>query len=453
MQDESQVSSARMTEDAELLLHELAQTKRKLSEAQNIIRAFRPGVGDALRVSGGDAWFGTDINLTGQSETQEELREREAKMDAIVSSAMDAIISINEQQRVIVFNRAAEEVFQCRASEVMGSSIDRFLPALQRETHRERIREFGTTGATSRSMQSPGVLTAVRTNGEEFPIEATISQTQVDGGKIYTVILRDISKRTRAEEALRNSEAILIESERLIQQGKQLRALTGKLQIVREEERTRVARDLHDDIGQILTAVKMELAWIGKRMKGDDSQARDRLVAAMQLVSDGVSTVRKICAGLRPSILDDMGLAAAIEWQANEFSSRTGIACRVSVSESGRSLTSDLVTATFRILQECLTNVSRHADASSVNVTFREDGEILVMVVQDDGKGFSGAASSSSLGILGMNERAKACGGELLIETSAGSGTTITLRIPIGSVLQVYGFGGTLSSESSTAFL
>jgi signal transduction histidine kinase len=132
-----------------------------------------------------------------------------------------------------------------------------------------------------------------------------------------------------------------------------------------------------------------------------------------------------------------MGLAAAIEWQANEFSSRTGIACRASVSESGRSLTGDLTTAAFRILQECLTNITRHADARNVNVTFREDGEILVMAVQDDGKGFSGGAASSSLGMLGMNERAKACGGELLIESSAGSGTTITLRVPIGQMPQI----------------
>jgi PAS domain S-box-containing protein len=139
---------------------------------------------------------------------EEALRSSEAKMNAIVSSAMDAIISIDEKQRIIVFNRAAEGIFQCAASEALGSPLDRFLPPDHREAHREHIRKFGVTGVTTRSMQAPGVLTAMRSNGEEFPIEATISVSEAAGEKIYTIILRDVTERKHTEEALIRSEKL-----------------------------------------------------------------------------------------------------------------------------------------------------------------------------------------------------------------------------------------------------
>lgn len=243
----------------------------------------------------------------------------------------------------------------------------------------------------------------------------------VGGVLIHT---EDITERKK-------SEAALIERERLALQRKQLRALAERLQKAREDERIRVARDLHDDIGQLLTAVKMDLIWIGKRMTDREAEAHLRLEGAVKLINDGVRSVRKICSGLRPSILDDLGLAAAIEWQANEFSSRTGIACRVSLPSVALNLTGDHATAFFRIFQECLTNVSRHAHAQAVDVSLYEQGDDLVLAVRDDGQGFSDVAHASSLGILGMRERAQVCGGELLIDSSAGKGTTVTLRIPM----------------------
>lgn len=139
---------------------------------------------------------------------QEALHSSEAKMQSIVSSAMDAIISVDEQQRIVVFNRAAENIFQCAASEAIGSSLARFIPPENRETHLEHVREFGTAGVTTRSMLSPGVLQAMRSNGETFPIEATISQVQSSGEKLYTVILRDITERKRTEAALLRSEKL-----------------------------------------------------------------------------------------------------------------------------------------------------------------------------------------------------------------------------------------------------
>ncbi len=234
----------------------------------------------------------------------------------------------------------------------------------------------------------------------------------------------NITERKQAEEAQR-------ESEKLTLQHGQLRALAERLQKAREEERTRVARDLHDDIGQVLTAIKMELAWIGRHVAARESEVHRRLEGAVQLISDGSRTVRRICAGLRPSLLDDLGLEAAIEWQGNEFASRTGIACRVLLPSDRLGLPADHATAIFRIFQECLTNVSRHAHARSVHVSLYAEGNDLVMVVKDDGKGFQESKAGSSLGILGMKERAQGCGGELSIASSTGKGTTVTVRVPM----------------------
>ncbi len=154
-------------------------------------------------------WFGTNTDISAQRKTEEALRSSRAKLQGIVGSAMDAIISVNEQQRIVVFNQAAESVFQCEASEAVGSTLDRFIPKSLREVHHEHIQSFGSAGVTARSMISPGILTAVRSNGEEFPIEATISQVQADGEKLFTVILRDITERKRAEEELCVSEGRL----------------------------------------------------------------------------------------------------------------------------------------------------------------------------------------------------------------------------------------------------
>jgi PAS domain S-box-containing protein len=151
----------------------------------------------------------TNRDITERKQAEETLRSTQAKMQGIISSAMDAVISINEQQRIVVFNRAAETIFRCAASEAIGSSIDRFIPKSLKEVHREHIRRFGIGGVTARSMSSPGILEGVRSNGEEFPIEATISQTVAEGERLFTVILRDITERKRAEDALRRQAALI----------------------------------------------------------------------------------------------------------------------------------------------------------------------------------------------------------------------------------------------------
>jgi signal transduction histidine kinase len=170
---------------------------------------------------------------------------------------------------------------------------------------------------------------------------------------------------------------------------------------------------------------------VAKRSPG--SEIQDRLKSSMELINEGAQSVRAICSGLRPHILDDLGLAAAIEWQAIEFQARTGITCEVKVSSSHLHPNSDQTTAFFRIFQECLTNVSRHAEASGVTVCLFEDGESQILEVRDNGKGFQESEAFSSLGILGMKERARDCGGEVQLKSAPGKGTTVSVSIPVGA--------------------
>ena len=248
-------------------------------------------------------------------------------------------------------------------------------------------------------------------------------------GRIYpsadglSILFQDTTERRRSQQELR---ATL----------QQLRCLSARLETAREEERKQVARDLHDQIGQILTAVKMDMEWMAKHLPQDQIEVRERVGSTLNLVRDATQSLRKICTELRPGVLDDLGLGAAIEWQANEFAGRTRIQCEVSVPTEDLALQADRSTAIFRILQEALTNVARHAEARAVRVCLAYRNGRVLLVVQDDGKGILDgdlAASKGSLGLLGMKERAQACGGKLQIWGEPGKGTTVAVEIPLNA--------------------
>jgi signal transduction histidine kinase len=191
---------------------------------------------------------------------------------------------------------------------------------------------------------------------------------------------------------------------------------------------------LHDQIGQILTAIKMDMTWMTRHLPASEVEVLARLTESIQLINDGVKSVRAICSGLRPGILDDLGLAAAIEWQANDFASRNGVRCKVSVPPVDLHMDGDRATAAFRIFQECLTNVIRHAQAKAVRVSLSQEEENILLIVEDDGIGFRESDLSNSfgsLGLLGMKERAQFCGGDVQISSSPGNGTTVTVRVPV----------------------
>jgi signal transduction histidine kinase len=230
---------------------------------------------------------------------------------------------------------------------------------------------------------------------------------------------RQHAGRRRAEERLRESH-------------EQLRTLSIYLQYVREEERIRIAREVHDELGQALTGLKLQLAWLTHRLPRKLTSLREKARDMAGCIDQTIESVRRIATELRPGVLDNAGLQAAIEWQANQFETQTGIQCRVQADIKETVLDQDLNTAFFRIFQEALTNVKRHAQASHVDVRLMETGGYLVMQVKDNGCGISQAEihNTKSIGLIGMRERANLVGGEVRVRGEAGKGTTVSVRIP-----------------------
>jgi len=216
-----------------------------------------------------------------------------------------------------------------------------------------------------------------------------------------------------------------------------LRALTARIEAVREEERTNMAREIHDVLGQSLTVLKMDVAWLNRRPRlttGErDAVLEGRLTAMSKMIDEVINQVRRIAAQLRPGVLDDLGLAAAIEWQMRDFSQRSGVDCAFESNIPEARFERDVSTAIFRILQETLTNVARHAHAQRVEVSLVESQGHLWLRVRDDGAGMAPEATARrrSLGLLGMHERAQRLGGHLSVTSSPGAGTQILVDVPL----------------------
>jgi len=209
--------------------------------------------------------------------------------------------------------------------------------------------------------------------------------------------------------------------------------LANHLQNIREEERTHIAREIHDELGQQLTGLKMYVSWLGKKNQSPDPAIKTKFLNTMELIEDTIKSVRKISTELRPSMLDDLGLIAAMEWQSNEFGKRYGINA-VFVNLTGNlSVPPKFSTGLFRIFQESLTNVARHADAKKIVSTLAVTDNDLVLTIEDDGKGFivKNIGSKKTLGLFGMKERSMEMGGSYEIKSEPGGGTTVSVKIRV----------------------
>ena len=228
------------------------------------------------------------------------------------------------------------------------------------------------------------------------------------------------AERQRAETELKRSQELF-------------RNLSTHLQVVREEERTRIARQIHDDLGQALTALKIDVSWLNNKVASEQDIIREKLKSMVALIDETVQTVQKVSEDLRPGILDDFGLPAAIEWQAEEFQKRTGIECKTVFFPDEFVLNKEQSTNLFRIVQESLTNVIRHANATEVEIRIDEKKGIFVLEVQDNGKGITPAAIANpkSFGLIGIKERAHSLGGEVTISGTRNEGTCLTVKMPI----------------------
>ena len=340
-----------------------------------------------------------------------------AEQAALLELTQDSVFVIDMEGTVLFWSRGAEAMLGYTKAQAAGKIAHEFLCT-------EFPQPFSEIKAVlMRVGHWEGDLIKTARDGRRVVVSGrwALQWGKRDQAPRVLVINSDITERKRGEESL-------------VLQREQLRALAERLQWVREEDRKKVARELHDQIGQILTAIKMDMTWMTRHLPESEGAVLARLTESIKLINDGVKAVRTICSGLRPGVLDDLGLAAAIEWQASDFASRNGVQCQVSVPPIDLHLDGDRATATFRIFQECLTNVIRHAQAKSVRVALCQEEESILLVVEDDGIGFceSGFSNSlGSLGLLGMKERAQFCGGDVHISSSPGNGTTVTVRVPV----------------------
>lgn len=243
-----------------------------------------------------------------------------------------------------------------------------------------------------------------------------------DQGKVVGTagISREITDRKRTEQELRDSRA-------------QLRELSAYLQSVREEERTRIARELHDELGQTLTAIQLGLGALDSAVQAGSpvEVLQQGLVGLVRLADNAGQAVQRLATDLRPPILDGLGLAAALEWQTDAFVERTGIACELVLPQQQPPFRSEIDTALFRIVQEALTNVARHAAATRAEVTLTLDENGLLLRIVDNGKGMPSGPPRRRLGLLGMRERAYMLGGELRLQSTPGKGTQIEVSLPL----------------------
>lgn len=335
-----------------------------------------------------------------------------ARLGGLLDSAMDGVISIDAQQRIVLYNRAAEKIFGWPASQVMGQRLEMLIPERFRAGHAAQVLQFGRTGTTSRRMGGRTVIYGLRANGEDFPLDASISQLATRDGPLYTVILRDVTERVRAQE--------------------ELAAFAAEASGVREQEKSRIARELHDELAQSLTALKMDTIWVRQNLKVDPDGAFAKLSEMLAMLDASVAATRRIASDLRPLVLDDLGLVPAIEWAVQNFSQRTGIPCALEADEA-LELQEPYATAVFRIVQESLANVGKHARAKQAWVRVAREGHVMLLEVRDDGVGFDtgGARKPQSLGLVGLRERAHLLKGELQVTSGPAQGTTVRARIPV----------------------
>ncbi len=285
---------------------------------------------------------------------------------------------------------------------------------------RERLKQ--NIGALLNGKRSEGnEYTALRKDGSTFQAliysSPIVSNDKVTG---FRGVVIDITNRKKAEKELENSRD-------------QLRNLSSHLQSVREEERSLIAREIHDELGQALTALKMDLIWINKRIPTESNEITDKIEGMSDLISSTMKTVRRLSSELRPGLLDDLGLYATLEWYCEEFEKRTGIDCNLKLNQTDLQLNEEIAISVFRIFQETLTNVARHAQATRVSAQLYIDDHLLNMKIEDNGIGISEEKINDhqSLGLIGLRERVVPWGGTLAIQGRRYKGTTVTVNIPL----------------------
>lgn len=362
--------------------------------------------------------IGTVKDITDRLQMEQSLRDSEERLAGIIDTALDAIITVDAEQRVVVFNTAAEAMFGVVAAEAVGGTLDRFIAMRYRDAHSAHVTEFARSGRSARVMGAVGQVSGQRANGEEFPIEASISRIGTGSSLLMTAIVRDVTERLRTEHALINYQRELTELTRQLMD--QEKAMTQRLALL-----------LHDQLAQTLTAMRID--FVSEAALPDADQAA-RHARVDRLIDEAMHEVRQVLTELRPTLLDERGLVEALD---NELSARQRAAGRVVLQlDAPEALRrqrwrADVEYAAFMVAREAVGNALRHADATEIRVRLEGGEHTLHLEVVDDGIGLSPegpTVRAGHLGMVGMRERSMAIGARFEVQSRPDDGTRVSLR-------------------------
>lgn len=336
----------------------------------------------------------------------------------IIDTENEAIISVDEKNTIVTANGAAAAMFGTSVVDMRGSELSRYVQPPP-GAGADPGSWFGASSGRAGRRSTDYAATGVHANGQMFPLEGSISGTSPNPRVRWTIILRDVTERRLVQQKLARSH-------------NQLRQLSAALQTIREEERAYIARELHDDLGQILASLRMDLTLL--QQTDGMSPESIRLMDGMESnLLTAITSLRRIATNLRPRALDEGGLYFALHGLRDEFVERHGIPVTLFADEAELRLDDMASTAIFRIVQEALTNIARHANASNVTMNlYRLNGELLI-TIRDDGRGIRAEdmEKAESLGLIGMRERVWAMNGEITISSDEPPGTRIDIVLPI----------------------
>lgn len=396
-------------------------------------------------------------DVTDRKHMERILRDSEERLRLLIEDVQEyAIFQLDPDGNVVSWNAGAQRLKRYDSTEIIGKHFSVFYP--QEDLSNDKPREILARAAQFGQTQDEGWR--IRKDGSRFWANVVVTALRDPKGNLlgFAKLTRDVTEKREEAEALTKANELLelrvaqrtavltrvnLEmrteiaerqrvEEQLTRSRDQLRDLAARLQSVREQERTSIAREIHDELGQACTAIKMDLVLIGHKLSKNQTHLRIKVDSAIRLVDSTIASLRRIAFELRPRTLDDLGLPAALESQAEEFQTRTEIQCSVSLPQEQLVLDTDLSTAIFRIFQESLTNVARHAHATRVEARLKHERGRLIFQVSDNGTGFDPevAKAGKSLGLVGMQERALLLHGDFKTEGVPGAGTTVTLTLP-----------------------
>lgn len=345
------------------------------------------------------------------------LNRSEMLFSQLWNISVDGMRLVDEEGTIVALNDAYCKIICKPKEEILGKNYLECYGSDQKSFISQQFEKDFSGNFTQTHFERETVLW----NGKSLWLEMSNSFLTIPGtGRCILSIVKDITERKKDEEKLKNFT-------------EQLRNLASRLQSIREEERTMIAREIHDELGQVLTVLKIQISLLSNKLREDQQPLKEKMSSISRMIDTIVESVQKISSKLRPGMLDDLGLISALEWQSQEFQNNTGIICSTFLPKDDLSLDKEKATAIFRIFQESLTNIARHANASNVDVKLLIAGNNLELEITDNGKGITGKqiGDSKSLGLLGMKERALILGGSVNIEGVKDKGTKVKVVMPV----------------------